>query len=114
MIILDNFTDFLVPFSFLDIDLSPLISNIAEEMTKEEVLKFVRKLGIKHGVIDALSQDHLNNTAELKTALLRTWYEQNGIRGAHEKLITTLRGLELRCKAEMIEQKIILGAQVIG
>ncbi|KAJ6653581.1 hypothetical protein lerEdw1_009079 [Lerista edwardsae] len=96
---------------FPDIDLSPLISDIAEEMTKKAVLMFVSKQGITHGVIDAFIQDHLNNTAELKMALLRKWYEKNGIRGAHEKLIDTLKKLDLRSMADKVEQKIISAAQ---
>ncbi|XP_066475504.1 tumor necrosis factor receptor superfamily member 6 [Tiliqua scincoides] len=91
---------------FPDIDLSPHISDIATEMTREQVMMFIRRLKIPQGIVDALVQDNLNNTAELKIALLQKWYEQNGVKGAHKMLITTLRELKFHHTADKIEQKI--------
>lgn len=98
--------DFLVPFSFLDIDLTPYIPEIASEMNKDQVLLLVRKLGLQPGTIGAVIEDHVHNTTEQKISLLQTWYEGNGIKNAHEKLITTMRQLKLCRTADKFEQKI--------
>ncbi|KAJ7324174.1 hypothetical protein JRQ81_017194 [Phrynocephalus forsythii] len=89
-----------------DIDLSPHLAAIAEEMNLDDVRRFVRKLRVSPSRIDAVRNDNQNNATEEKIKLLELWYQENGITGAYGTLITTLRKLHLRSTADRIEQTI--------
>ncbi|XP_042314662.1 tumor necrosis factor receptor superfamily member 6 isoform X2 [Sceloporus undulatus] len=94
------------PPSNPDIDLTPHISDIAEEMKLEDVIKLVRKLGLSPARIDEVTVNNYNNVSEQKIKLLERWYQENGRNGAYGTLITTLIELRFRATAESIKQKI--------
>ncbi|XP_003224413.3 tumor necrosis factor receptor superfamily member 6 isoform X1 [Anolis carolinensis] len=89
-----------------DIDLTPCIPDIAEEMKLEQVMKFVRKLGVSPVCIDAVKNNNNNDVTEQKIKLLECWYQETGRKGAFKTLITTLDKLDLRATADKIQQKI--------
>ncbi|KAH0623593.1 hypothetical protein JD844_006512 [Phrynosoma platyrhinos] len=88
-----------------NIDLTHYISDIAEEMKLEEVIKLVRKLGTSPTRIDEVMHNNNNNVSEQKIKLLECWYQEKGKKGAYETLITTLKKLRFRAIMDKIEQK---------
>ncbi|XP_060098635.1 tumor necrosis factor receptor superfamily member 6 [Heteronotia binoei] len=90
--------------NFLDIDLTPHISDIAEQMTSEQVLKFVRKQGLSNPTIDKINSDYAREASERKIKLLETWYQEKGIKGAYGTLVRSLRDLKERVLADKIVQ----------
>lgn len=89
--------------NFSDIDLSHHIPNIAELMTLKQVRKFVRENGINEAKIDEIMNDHLQDTAEQKVQLLRTWYQVHGRQDACNTLIKSLRRARLCALADKIQ-----------
>ncbi|KAL8187095.1 UNVERIFIED_CONTAM: hypothetical protein K2H54_032939 [Gekko kuhli] len=95
----------LKPLVYPDIDLTPHISDIAEEMTSAQVLKFVRKRGLSNPTVDRITSENMNDATEKKIKLLDSWYQENGIKGAYGTLISSLRDLKERVLADKIERK---------
>nr|XP_060624744.1 tumor necrosis factor receptor superfamily member 6 [Anolis sagrei ordinatus] len=89
-----------------DMDLTPWIPDIAEEMKLEEVMQFVRKLRVSSIRIDAVINNNNNDVTEQKIKLLECWYQETGIKGAFKTLITTLNRLGFCAIADRIQQKI--------
>ncbi|XP_014811367.1 PREDICTED: tumor necrosis factor receptor superfamily member 6 isoform X2 [Calidris pugnax] len=92
--------------TYADIDLSSHITDIAEQMTLKEVLKFVRSCRVPEPVIDQTLQDYINDTDERKIKLLQVWYQRQGIKGAYCTLISSLRELRMCAAADKIEEKL--------
>ncbi|NXJ67501.1 TNR6 factor, partial [Rostratula benghalensis] len=90
----------------LDIDLSSHVTGIAEEMTLQEVLKFVRYHQVPEPVIDQTLRDNFNDTSEQKIKLFGVWYQRHGIKGAYGTLIGSLRELKMCAVADKIEGKL--------
>uniref|UniRef100_A0A2K6EHT7 Tumor necrosis factor receptor superfamily member 6 n=1 Tax=Propithecus coquereli TaxID=379532 RepID=A0A2K6EHT7_PROCO len=93
-------------FHFSDVDLSDYIPNIAEIMTISQVKKFVRKNGVNEAKIDEIKNDNLQETAEQKVQLLRTWYQLHGKRNAYNTLIKNLKKAKLCSTAEKIQDMV--------
>lgn len=93
----------IVPMNYSDVDLGNYIANIAEEMTINQVKKFVRKNGINEAKIDDIKNDNLQDTAEQKVQLLRDWYQVHGKKDAYNTLIKGLRKAKLCALAEKIQ-----------
>ncbi|XP_054839295.1 tumor necrosis factor receptor superfamily member 6 [Eublepharis macularius] len=91
--------------TYEDIDLAPHISDIAEDMTLEQVMKFVRKRGLTNPTIDKINADNANDASEKKIRLLETWYQENGIKSAYGILIRTLKDLKQHTLADKIQKK---------
>lgn len=90
----------------LDTDLSSHIAGIVEEMTLQDVKKFVRYHKVPEPVIDQTIQDYCNDTSEQKIKLFQAWYQRHGLKGACETLISSLRKLKMCTAADKIEQKL--------
>ncbi|XP_015280102.1 PREDICTED: tumor necrosis factor receptor superfamily member 6 [Gekko japonicus] len=95
----------LKPLIYPDIDLTPHISDIAEEMTLAQVKKFVRKQGLSNPTVDRIISENMHDATEQKIKLLDSWYQEKGIKGAYRTLISSLRDLKERVLADLIEQK---------
>ncbi|XP_045424200.1 tumor necrosis factor receptor superfamily member 6 isoform X2 [Lemur catta] len=95
-----------VPMNLSDVDLSDYIPNIAEIMTISQVKKFVRKNGVSEAKIDEIKNDNLQETAEQKVQLLRTWYQLHGKKNAYNTLITNLKKARLSSTAEKIQDMV--------
>ncbi|XP_075866104.1 tumor necrosis factor receptor superfamily member 6 isoform X2 [Microcebus murinus] len=95
-----------VPMNLSDVDLSDYIPNIAEIMTISQVKKFVRKNGVNEAKIDEIKNDNLQETAEQKVQLLRTWYQLHGKRNAYNTLIKNLEKAKLCGTAEKIQDMV--------
>ncbi|XP_075072508.1 tumor necrosis factor receptor superfamily member 6 isoform X2 [Mixophyes fleayi] len=88
-----------------DIDLSPHLCSIAEELHIETVLKCVRKMHLKEQMIENVLHDYESKGAnEQKYQLLRSWYESCGCAGAYKLLITTLRSNNNHQSAQKVKQ----------
>uniref|UniRef100_A0A8C3KLK7 Tumor necrosis factor receptor superfamily member 6 n=1 Tax=Calidris pygmaea TaxID=425635 RepID=A0A8C3KLK7_9CHAR len=92
--------------STLNIDLSSHITDIVEQMTIKQVMKFVRRCRVPEPVIDQTVRDYPNDTDEQKIKLFQVWYQRQGIKGAYHTLITSLRELRMRAAADKIEEKL--------
>uniref|UniRef100_A0ACB8F8Z9 Uncharacterized protein n=1 Tax=Sphaerodactylus townsendi TaxID=933632 RepID=A0ACB8F8Z9_9SAUR len=101
----------LKPSIYQDIDLTTHISDIAEEMTLEQVMKFVRKRGLSNPTIERIKLDNIHDASEMKIKLLETWFQENGIKGAYGTLISSLKDLKQYTLAQNIVQKIDLHIQ---
>nr|XP_056706469.1 tumor necrosis factor receptor superfamily member 6 [Euleptes europaea] len=95
----------LKPLFYPDIDLTPYISDIAEEMTFEQVMKFIRKQGLSNPTIERINLDNMHDVSEKKIKLLECWYQEKGIKDAYGTLISSLKGLKLHALAQKIERK---------
>ncbi|XP_051002904.1 tumor necrosis factor receptor superfamily member 6 [Acomys russatus] len=82
---------------FSDVDLSIHIPSIAEQMTINEVKKFARVNKIPEAKIDEIKNDHMQNTAEQKIQLLRSWYQSHGKKDAYRALVKGLK--EANCSS---------------
>uniref|UniRef100_A0A8C6REX2 Tumor necrosis factor receptor superfamily member 6 n=1 Tax=Nannospalax galili TaxID=1026970 RepID=A0A8C6REX2_NANGA len=91
------------PMNCSDVDLGKYIINIAEEMTINQVKKFVRKNGLNEAKIDDIKNDNLQDTGEQKVQLLRDWYQAHGKKDAYNTLIKGLKKANLCALAEKIE-----------
>ncbi|XP_064001628.1 tumor necrosis factor receptor superfamily member 6 [Pogoniulus pusillus] len=89
-----------------DTDLSSHIAGIVEEMTLQDVKKFVRYHKVPEPVIDQTIQDYCNDTSEQKIKLFQAWYQRHGLKGACGTLISSLRKLKMCTAADKIEQKL--------
>ncbi|KAL2769599.1 tumor necrosis factor receptor superfamily member 6 isoform 2 precursor [Daubentonia madagascariensis] len=96
-----------VPMNFSDIDLSDYINTVAENMTLNQVKKFVRKNGVTEAKIDEIKNDNLQDTAEQKVQLLRTWYQLQGKKNAFNMLIENLKKAKLCGIAEKIQDIVL-------
>ncbi|XP_074011046.1 tumor necrosis factor receptor superfamily member 6 [Numenius arquata] len=92
--------------TYADIDLSSHVTDIVEQMTLQDVMKFVRKRQVPEPIIDQTIRDYPNDTAEQKIKLFQVWYQRQGIKGAYGTLISSLRELRMRAVADKIEEKL--------
>ncbi|KAM4852526.1 tumor necrosis factor receptor superfamily member 6 [Thomomys bottae] len=95
-----------MPLNYLDVDLSKYITDIAEQMTINQVKDFVRKNNVNEAKIDEIKNNHLQDTAEQKVQLLRHWYQSHGKKGAFNTLIESLRKANLCALEEKIQDMI--------
>ncbi|KAK7811512.1 hypothetical protein U0070_008713 [Myodes glareolus] len=86
-----------------DVDLHKYILHIAEEMSLDQVMTFVRKNGMSEVMIDEIKNDNLQHTAEQKIQLLRRWYQTHGRRDAFRTLIKGLRKMKCYALADRIQ-----------
>ncbi|PKU35177.1 tumor necrosis factor receptor superfamily member 6 [Limosa lapponica baueri] len=92
--------------TYADIDLSSHVTDIVEQMTLQDVMKFVRNRRVPEPLIDQTIRDYPNDTAEQKIKLFQVWYQRQGIKGAYRTLISSLRELRMRAAADKIEEKL--------
>ncbi|XP_061214600.1 tumor necrosis factor receptor superfamily member 6 [Neopsephotus bourkii] len=88
-----------------DVDLSSYVTDIVEEMTYKEALKFVRYHKVPQTKIDEIIHDN-RGTSEWKIHLFQAWLQRHGMNGAYETLIRSLRDLKMRAAADKIERKL--------
>ncbi|XP_062462807.1 tumor necrosis factor receptor superfamily member 6 isoform X1 [Pezoporus occidentalis] len=99
-----SISDEIVPLR-QDVDLSTYVTDIMEEMTYKEVLKFVRYHKVPQTKIDEIIHDN-RDTFEQKIHLFRAWLQRHGMNGTYETLIRSLRDLKMRAVADKIERKL--------
>lgn len=92
-----------MPMNLPDVDLHKYILHIAEEMSLDQVMTFVRKNGMSEVMIDEIKNDNLQHTAEQKIQLLRRWYQTHGRRDAYRTLIKGLRKMKCYALADRIQ-----------
>ncbi|XP_065527941.1 tumor necrosis factor receptor superfamily member 6 [Lathamus discolor] len=88
-----------------EVDLSSYVTDIVEEMTYEEALKFVRCHKVPQTKIDEIIHDN-RDTSEQKIHLFQAWLQRHGMNGTYETLIRSLRDLKMRAVADKIERKL--------
>ncbi|XP_077206469.1 tumor necrosis factor receptor superfamily member 6 isoform X2 [Paroedura picta] len=94
----------LEPLTYPDTDLTPHISEIAELMTLEQVMKFVRKQMLSSPTIDRIGMNNMHDVSEKKIQLLESWHQENGMKGAYGTLMRSLVDLKMRTLADKIKQ----------
>ncbi|XP_005385915.1 PREDICTED: tumor necrosis factor receptor superfamily member 6 isoform X2 [Chinchilla lanigera] len=92
-----------VPLNFSEADFSEYIPKIAELMMLNDVRKFVRKNGVPEAKIDDIKNESLQDVAEQKIQLLRSWYQVNGKKNACHTFITSLKAAKLAAYAQKVE-----------
>ncbi|XP_048194705.1 tumor necrosis factor receptor superfamily member 6 [Perognathus longimembris pacificus] len=95
-----------MPLNFIDVDLSKYITDIAEQMTINQVKDFVRKNNINEAKIDEIKNNNPQDTAEQKVQLLRDWYQFHGKKGAFSTLVKSLKKANFCALAEKIQDMI--------
>ncbi|XP_062989350.1 tumor necrosis factor receptor superfamily member 6 [Elgaria multicarinata webbii] len=86
-----------------DIDLSPFIPDIAQEMNVRDIRSLVRKLDVSSNCIEEITYNNPQDAAEQKIKLLGAWYQNHGRRGAYRTLMTTMRSSGFRATAEKLQ-----------
>ncbi|CAN9499724.1 unnamed protein product [Ophioblennius macclurei] len=87
---------------FRNVDIQPLLPEIAEELDWKDVERLAMQVGIKEGAIESSKRDHLGDRQEQTLDLLKKWVESQG-RNASQNLVRMLDENGKKAKAEKIQ-----------